>query len=207
MPPTSDSPGTPDALRHLRSHAAGALHFDDLILKRAVALDPSTGDPVTPVPPAVLAAEHVVLHLPEESDDALQLLVHPIELNPDTDAACDRWRIYHGQPRDPRWARLEIQSGRLGPAVFDADDLRRPNPLRDAEPRLCSLLNADQAALSALCVRETRVTPTDPRAVGVDPDGLDIRARFGIIRIDLDPPADAATIESRLRSLLQGARA
>lgn len=206
MPPPSEAhhnaADARSALRYLRSHTLGALHFDALILKRAIALDPITSDPVITAPPAVLTADHVVLHLPEESDDALQLLVEPVELNPDTDPACDRWRIYHGTPRDPRFIRLEIQSARLRSAVFDADDLRLANPLANVEPRLCSLLNADLAALSAWCIRETNVTPTDPRAVGIDPDGLDIRARFGIIRINFDPPVDAATAEPRLRQLL-----
>jgi len=194
--------------RHLRSFSEGLLHFDDLTLRRALILDPATGDPVCPVPPAVLSAAQTVLHIPDEVDDALQLLVQPVEINPDRDAAADRWRIYHGAPRDPRWARLEIQSARRGREVLDGADLRGPAPLGRDEPRLIALLNQDLSTLARLCRAATGVTPADPRAAGVDPDGIDIRARFGIIRIPFDPPADsAADAESIIRARLDGARA
>lgn len=177
------------ARRRLRAAAEGLLRFDDLHLRRPYILDPATGDPVAPIPAAVLAADEVALFIPDESADALQLLVQPIEIDPSREAAADRWRIYHGTTKEPRWARLEIQSARAGRDVFDGPELRGPAPFAADEPAALARLNADPARLAVLCRRAVGIAPADPRAVGLDPDGLDIRARFGIIRIPFDPPA------------------
>lgn len=206
-----------DDLHHRESRAARArlrdftrslLRFDDLTQPLRFVLDPASGDPVAPIHPALLAAAEVILFIPDEEPDALQLLVEPVEIQPDREAAADRWLIYHGPPPSPRWARLVIQSGRRGREVFDADDLRGPDPLLHHEPRLLTRLNADLSALARACARATGSAPADPRAVGVDPGGLDIRARFGIIRIPFDPPAlDVAAAEARLAALLAEAGA
>ncbi|MCC6678786.1 MAG: hypothetical protein IT436_16765 [Phycisphaerales bacterium] len=213
-PPPSDPHGDDDSLdaagarRHLRSTTEALLRFDDLTLHLRFILDPATGDPVSPIPPAVLTAAELILFIPDEVEDALQLLVHPVEINPDREAAADRWLIYHGASRESRWARLEIQSARRGRDVFDGPDLRGPAHLLKDEPRLLALLNADAPGLARLCRSATGTAPADPRAVGIDPDGLDIRARFGIIRIPFDRPADSpAAAESLIRGLISGAGA
>lgn len=214
-PPPDSSPDpalhpseSASARRHLRAFAEGLLLFDDLTLRRPYVVDSATGDPVCPVPAAVLSADQLTLHIPDEIDDALQLLVTPIEINPDREAAADRWRIYHGAPREARWARLEIQSGRRGRDVFDAPDLRLPALFQQDEARLIAPLNADLPALARACRSVAGSAPADPRAVGVDPDGLDIRARFGIIRIPFSPPADSpAAAQAFIQRLIDEARA
>jgi hypothetical protein len=143
---------------------------------------------VFPTNPIVFEGE-AVLFTPEESDQALQLLLLPRPTDPDTDEACDRWKAYHGTPAYPRWASCGIESARLGDDVVEGEALMVPNPLRAAEPALCKRLNADRARLTRLCHRATGVEIPGPLAVGVDPDGVDVKARFGIVRVLFGAPA------------------
>jgi hypothetical protein len=58
------------------------------------------------------------------------------------------------------------------------------NALRSAESRLLKLLNAQRSVLPAVCERLAGVNVPDACAVGIDPYGIDVRARFGIVRVE-----------------------
>lgn len=64
--------------------------------------------------------------------------------------------------------------------------MTRPNPLRKAEPRLVKLINSDLASLARICRARANLDIADPLCVGVDPFGIDVRARFGIVRVEFD---------------------
>lgn len=141
-----------------------------------------------PVPTWIPMPESHVLFVPEESDEALQLLVDAEPADPDRDEACDRWRIYHGEARWPRWMVMAIDSAKLADAVIDGSALMKPNPLRDVEPGICGVANGRLDALRELCRQLIGVAPVEPRLVGVDPLGMDVRARFGVVRLVLEHP-------------------
>jgi len=178
----------PPALSHLRAHHTGLLFADDTTHPLRFTLD--QGRIVLPDPARITLAESLTLFVPREDPDdepELQLMLGAAELNP-SDAATDRWRVYHGDARHSRWAACLIQGARFAGEVIEHEPLAAPNPLAPVEPRLCKDLNRDRARLASLC-KPLGVEPRDPVAVGVDPEGIDIRARFGILRLPLPRPA------------------
>lgn len=175
----------------LRSHHEGTLSADGQIEKTRFVIDGATGRVVLPVHPSTLEAAELVLFVPEEAPQEgpeLQLLLLPENLDADSEPA-DRWKAYHGDPRQPRWLSCAIDSGKFGGDVMESESLQLANPLLAAEPRLCKRLNSGKPALAALCERAAHVAVRDPLAVGADPTGLDIRARFGIVHIPFAAPA------------------
>jgi hypothetical protein len=191
------------AREHLRAHREGTLIADELAEPIRFIIDSSTGRVVFPTTPAVAEARQLVLFVPEEDPGdrpELQLL---LEAGPASAEACDRWHAYHGEPRLTRWLGCAVESARFAGQVVETDLMNQPNPLQQMETGLCRLLNADQQRLARLCQARSGVAVRDPRAVGMDDTGIDIRARFGIIRITLDRPAsDAADAEQMIRTLL-----
>jgi len=202
MPREPDAAG---ALSHLRSHHGGMLIADEVSHTTRYVLD--AGRIIFPAPGAVLDAIERTLFIPVEDprdEPELQLMLESTALESASDAAADRWRVYHGEPRLTRWAACAITGARFDGAVVEPELLNAPNPLAAGEPRLCKLLNADRHALAALC-RPRGVEPRDPVAVGVDPEGFDVRARFGIIRVPLGRIADTpAVAAAMITTMLQG---
>jgi hypothetical protein len=194
------------AVDHLRQNREGVLVADGLAERIRFVCDGRSGRLVFPTHPHCLASSEMVLFVPEELDEnELQLLLAPVELDPSHEEACDRWKAYHGDPQLTHWAGCEIESARFRGEVIDETPLRECNPLVAVEPRLCKLLNSDRARLADVCGRRSGVAPREPVAVGVDPGGIDVRARFGVVRVPFDrecPTCEAAS--STVESLLQG---
>ena len=209
-PAPPDNPRVTDdaatAARFLRSNRAGVLLADETPSPFRFVIDGRTGRLIAPAPPALHDAGEFVLFIPEERGDALQLLLTPERLD-DDDPAGDRWLAYHHRPDSKGWAAFAIESGRIDDQVIDGPALMVPNALAAAEPRLCKRCNAGGAeGLAAGCAR-AGIPVAAPLCVGVDPYGLDIRARFGIVRIDFAAPADSeAAAAAAIDALLQGAR-
>lgn len=187
----------------LTANLEGQLRFDGHGARIRYIFDPRDGRLVASVPVAVLLAAELVLDIPEETDDALQLLVTAEEAA--ESIATDRWLAYHGQPEFPRWATFWIDSARHGPWVFDGEGLTSINPFTADEPSICKKLNADPARLASLAQRRAGVPIPKPLCVGVDPGGLHIRATFGVIRVRFEKPANTAaeaqaTIDGMLKT-------
>ncbi|MBL0927422.1 MAG: hypothetical protein IBJ11_07200 [Phycisphaerales bacterium] len=165
--------------------------------------DPATGRLILLVPaPALEGPGHAdpVLHVPDESADALQLLVS-LEEVPDSPLT-DRWQAHHGPPQierpeggrvQGRFAAAWIDSAKAFDRVFDGDALMgslvSPASLIKGEPGLCKVLNTDRARLARLCQRFAGVVVPDPLCVAVGPRGLSVRARFGIVFVGFEAPA------------------
>jgi hypothetical protein len=151
-PPMID-PELREPLSWLHGHLSGLLQFDENVLPMKVVID-QEGRLVSPVMVAMLTAEQTVLYLPDEEASSLHLMVSLERF--DEDGAdghlADRWRIYHGEPDDVRWAIMHIEAARLNGIFYDGDGL-----LIDIK---------------------------DPRLVGVDQFGFDVRGRFGVVRLD-----------------------
>jgi hypothetical protein len=173
----------------LRANLTGTIGFDEEFIPIKVVVAPD-GALVAPVMVAMLRALDVVIFLPAEDDAAMQLQVTLEEIQDAGEhaALCDRWRIYHGEPEDVRWARISIDAAKFDGRMFDGLALMEPNALAEAEPRICRKVNAEmRGLLKQACLRVAEVEIEDPRLVGVDPLGFDIRGRFDVVRLDADP--------------------
>ncbi|MEM8757899.1 MAG: hypothetical protein AAGF47_08975 [Planctomycetota bacterium] len=195
----------PDQLEFaVRADRRAVVLFDGVPEPRGTVLDNATSRLVFPATAAVLDADEVVIWVPEERDDALQILVSPFEIDGRTEAAADRWRIYHGKEPSTRWLAGEPIALRLGPMVVAGDDVDLSNPLAAAEPALCKRFNAEPARLGALA------SAFDPRStgscvlVGVDAMGIDLRTRFDIVRVPFgERITDADAAGERIAELLE----
>lgn len=183
----------------------GILHIDgpDSTAPVKFIRDPADGRIIMACPVATFFAEEIVLFTPDEADDAMKLLLSAEQI--EECHLTDRVLAYHGEPEHVRWGAFWIDSAKHGPWVFDGDAMMIPSALADAERELLKELNADTPRLSALVQRAREVEVASPVALGIDQLGLDIRARFGPMRIAFEhecPDNDAARteIERILRS-------
>ena len=183
-----------DAYRFLRSHTTGDLRFDERFRLLRYVIGPN-GRLVAPVMFAMLEATDTVLFVPEDMDNAMELLVSLTEFEPDGPfgALTDRWRIYHGDPEDIYWASIHLDAVRYEGQVVDGEALIRANPLADDEARLCRQINDNhRAELRKVCQVIAQAEVENPMLVGVDRLGFDVRRRFDVLRVDAPKPMDTA---------------
>lgn len=194
------------ARTHLRRHREGVLIADGDANTIRFVISGERGQIVFPTTPAVAESLELVLFVPDEApqdSSELQLLLSPSRLDPERDLVIDRWRAYHGDPRLTVWLSCSIESARFEGEIVEEEPFSPPNLLAAAEPALCRLLNTDRSRLSALTEAYAGIAIREPLAVGVDDTGIDIRARFGIVRIFFPHPATTkgeaeATIQTML---------
>lgn len=199
-----------DACRHLRGNLAGILRFDDETLPIRFVIAPD-GRLAVSAMVAMLRSGDVSLAIPDEGEDALEVMLSLEEFSESGPLAAlaDRWRIFHGEPPDVRWATGTIDAGRFRGYFMDGEAFSLSNPLAGEEASICSEANASlrpqlRAAALAEARRRNR-SPAEwgldaPTLVGVDPDGFDLRGAYGILRIESDAPMagrEAALAELR----------
>lgn len=173
----------------LRAHLSGTIAFDGEFVPIKVAPTPD-GALVAPVMVAMLRTFDNAIFLPDEGEDAMHMQVTLEEIHDrgDDAALCDRWRIYHGEPEDVRWARISIDAAKFRGMMFDGLALMEPNALASVEARICREVNGSMAdVLRAAVASVTGLEIESPRLVGVDPLGFDVRGRFDVIRLPADP--------------------
>lgn len=188
-----------------RSHAA-TLAFGDRRVPVSFVFDPATGRIVMPVEPDAAGVDEFTLYLPTESDCDATALLAPARIHrPEAEESVDRWSAYHGLPPN---AAVWTSSAVLGiksttdpdNAIMDETALTVANPLGRSEFGLIRAANADRARLAQAVHAITRADVPEALCVGVDILGIDIRAPFGIVRLEFPAPAaDAATAEAMLR--------
>ena len=196
-----------EAYLWLRSHLEGHLCFDGERRPVKIVLGPD-GRIVAPVMVAVLASGDVVLELPDGEPDSMQLSVTPerfIERGEDA-ALCDRWRIYHGDAPDVNWARLAIDACRHAGYYVDAEAVVVPNALASIEPAACKAINADPARLLKAIPGSSRTMAKDVRVVGIDPDGMDVRRAFDVVRVPWPDGVEITTVEDAVAAVGSMAR-
>ncbi|MBL8764024.1 MAG: hypothetical protein JNM07_07125 [Phycisphaerae bacterium] len=198
------------AVRLLRAQLrAEALH-NGMVTPVRFVIDPSSGRLVFPAPPAILRAPEIVLSVPRDEDGSLQLMVDLTELDANREAVCDRWMIYHGKNPFGTWVALtatEAKHGRRYVDGWSAAALVSPDWARGVEPELCRLANGDRAALRSVCREMARTEVDEALCVGIDDAGMDVRARFSIVRIDfVAPAADVSELRAAVGQILRSAR-
>lgn len=194
----------------LRAHLSGELQFDEHIRPVDIVIS-HDGRVVGPVMVAMLEAANTVLFLPQADEDALQIMVTLEKFDEEGDAGdiADRWRIYHGEPEDVRWAFFHVDAAKYRGAVIDGEALMQPNPLRAVEARLCKKMNKEhRESLQALLRERESLEIEAPVMVGIDPWGIDVRGPFDIVRLSFDEPHhDPDGAEAHLEHLVSNVRA
>lgn len=133
------------------------------------------------------ADRHATLHVPDEGSTSAQLHLRlfPLVASADLHFA-DRWQAYHGRPSEPQFYSAQVLSARAMGIVIDGEDVVTYNPLEDAESKLVKRVNISRDKLSAMFEAATRLGPIhEAVAVGIDPHGIDLRTRVGIVRMPL----------------------
>jgi len=210
--PGMNNPGVPTdettraTLALIRSFTSGTILCDGTPEPVRFVFDGRTGRVVLALDPVWAGCEEFVLCLPDDSfDTKARLLLVPERLD-EHDPALDMYLAYHGRGATGVCLSAAIESAKLGDStVVDGAALTVANPLMPALGRLCRALNEDRGALRRACGRAAGVSPEDPLAVGIDPFGVDVRARFGTVRLAFGVPvADVDEAEARVRALIGG---
>ena len=186
------TPPGPAGAKLLRSYSTATLIAAGVAPRIKYIVDDAGGLPVSVVEGGILQGDEWVLLIPEEAEGSLQLLVTPTVVDPELHPACDRYLIYHGAPTHRHWVQWHIESARSAGQVFEPEEFAVPNELAGAQASLCKQFNTDHERIARLCLGSVKMRPVDPMLVGVDPWGADIRARFGIIRVEFPRAAAAA---------------
>jgi hypothetical protein len=173
-----------------------------------------------PPGPAITTALDATFMVPDEHATSLHLHV---ALTPTTDdqagSDADRWRAYHAKAHPSgAWLTAQILAARIGTdrsahhgledpsspsAVVEGDAIDLDNPLANTASVLIRTLNADRALLARATASTlaTPITPADePVVVGLDPQGLHVRVRAGVLRVAL--ALEPATAQQTLQAWL-----
>lgn len=174
------------ALGFLRGHTTGDLRFAEHMRPIKYVLD-RRGYLAAPVMSAMLDTMDTVLFVPEYREEnmlELQVTLQPFKEEQKGGEIADRWRIYHGNPQDIYWAYLHIDAARYAQHVIDGDAMMVENTLAESGPALCRWMNSEHVdGLRRLCHNFAHVEIDDPKMVGIDPMGIDVRGRFDVVRV------------------------
>lgn len=195
------------AQRALRGCFRGRLGIDDRFEPVDVALDPTSGCWVTPVPFDALSRDDLTLFLPEDLAEHPRVLVEPTEINAESHAGADRHLAYfpgsRGRFAKARWATLRMVHAKIGDEIFDSEQVLLANPWTSSgrgdganeswriEARLIKRLASMERQVGLACVTWGKVEIPAPKVLGADPWGMDVRASLGPMRVEFPSRADS----------------
>ncbi|MBX3354236.1 MAG: hypothetical protein KF724_00885 [Phycisphaeraceae bacterium] len=173
----------------LRAHLSGRIRFDDNAIAIKVVVAPD-GRLVAPVMVAMLESIETVLEMPDDDEASLHLMVSLVAFDEQGEhgALADRWRIYHGDPPDVRWAIMTIDAARFEGHFIDGEALLIPNPMATHEAAILRRLNQGDRTLLKRACEAANLTAGQPVAVGIDDRGLDVRRAFDVVRVPFPEP-------------------
>ncbi|MBO6514683.1 MAG: hypothetical protein JJ974_12030 [Phycisphaerales bacterium] len=192
------------AMHLMRSAWSCTLLYDEAAFESQCMIDPRSGEFLVGIVSDAQDARDIVLACPRDSFDARLRI--SVELSEQvSEEQCDRFTAYHLPATTPLLARATYEYAKLDSGeVVTPDQCPLVNPLVDQLGPLCRALNADRERLARVCLNLSGVEHESPLAVGVDPDGIDIRARFGLVRMVLpEPITDHEHALDTIRRLLE----
>ena len=175
----------------LRSWTRGLFRFDEHVhsLKFVVAPD---GRLVAPVMVAALRTTDTALYIPDDDAPALELLVS-LEPFEDEGGRRDGRSMAYPQ-RIGRGHQLDDHGHRHGEIQRHGDRWRtmiQGNTFAPDEAMLCRSINQlGDEAHRAMCRSRLSVEVEDPVAVAVNPLGVDVNARFDVLRLPFGTPIE-----------------
>ncbi|QYK47000.1 MAG: hypothetical protein KF838_09405 [Phycisphaeraceae bacterium] len=206
MPPIPPNPASTHVVSMLRAHRSGVLLTADGPRPCPTAIDPIGGSLIAPLADPETELESATLFIPEESNDALQVLILPALSAPAGDTDSDRYRAAHGAPDPIRLFRLKIDGARLGSRVVDGPDIDLRDPFASESASLRRAMNADRPALgkavSYLGLSLGLRPGENPVVIAVDPEGVDLRGPLGVARFTFERCASSAEELRRFASVL-----
>ena len=178
----------------LRSNSTATLRFGENSQDISYIVAPD-GRLVISAMVAMLQPCDTIMFVPEYAEDCMEMHVSLNQFleNGDDGTLADRWQVYHGVPPDTQWAIVDIDAARYHEMFIDGETLTRENLLAEDEVSLCKKLNKNKDTIRLVCASKTNVEVSDPFVVGVDSLGIDIRAPFGIVRIQSETPFVSAS--------------
>ena len=184
-----DQKASDAAWAFLRSNTTASLKFGENMYEVSYVIA-SDGRLVISAMVAMLQPCDTTMYIPEYIDDCMELHVTLTQFKEmgEEGILADRWQIYHGEPPDVQWAVIEIDAARFHEMFVDGEGLCRQNELAELESAICKSLNEHEDAVRRGGLSKTNIDVTNPLVVGVDPLGVDIRAPFGIVRVQADVP-------------------
>jgi hypothetical protein len=205
-----DDPMVNLALGFLRGHTTADLRFDEHLRPIRYVIG-RKGKLASPVMAAMLESADTVLFIPEYREEKMlevQVTLEPFREEQTGGEIADRWRIYHGEPQDIYWAMMLIDAAKYADHVVDGDALMVENTLAGDEPRLCKLMNTEhESDLRLLCHHFAHIEIEQPRMVGIDPLGIDVRGMFDVVRVKAAEPFKSAEhAHEVIRSMIAAAR-
>ena len=182
MDETNQPSGDTEARRHIRRFSAGVLRLDGRTIPTRFVIDGRDGRVVYPCTED--GGDDTVLLVPDDGFDEMALLLEPEVFEPRFDEVKDRHQAYHGDAGAVDWFAARVESVKWHGAVYDGADLLGVNPLRAVEASLVRTLNEDKDRLGEVTRLLTGVKPEQGVCVGVDPIGMDVRTRVGVVRVE-----------------------
>ncbi len=175
--------------RMIRRHCDASLRFDEHFqpVRYCRATD---GRLIVPAMAAMQMAEELVLHVPDATDQSLQLMVtgEPFAEHDALGREADRWRIHFGEPEDLQWLALELDLGKRDGFVFDGEALQEPHAFPEHEPALLRAVLPEQNLIEQRVASILGHAPEDARPVAADQHGLTVRVRLGTVRLEFEAP-------------------
>lgn len=171
-----------EARRHIRRFVNGVLLVGDRAVPTDFVVDGRDGSVVFPC--AEDEFNDAVLAVPDDGFDEMMLLIEARPFEPRFDEVKDRHQAYHGGAGSVDWYTARVDSVKWKGGVIEGPELLGPNPLRGEEAALVRTLNADRGRLIEATRLLTGVAPEEGLCVGVDPLGMDVRTRVGVIRVE-----------------------
>lgn len=175
--------------RMIRRHCDASLRFDEHFqpVRYCRATD---GRLIVPAMAAMQMAEELVLHVPDATDQSLQLMVtgEPFAEHDALGREADRWRIHFGEPEDLQWLALELDLGKRDGFVFDGEALQEPHAFPEHEPALLRAVQTEQNLIEQRVASILGHAPEDARPVAADQHGLTVRVRLGTVRLEFEAP-------------------
>jgi hypothetical protein len=185
MEPYDEQCVVDEAWKFLRGNTTGAIRFGDHVQKVAYVICPDSTMVISAMV-AMLQPQDMVMYIPDYAEDCMEMhvtLEQFVEEGEDGQYA-DRWQVYHGEPPDVQWAKVSIDAVRFHEMFVEGESLMHENVLANHESSLCKQVNENTQSLIDACKRHAHVEVESPMMVGVDPLGIDVRARFGIVRVE-----------------------
>lgn len=189
-------PETPLVVSALRCHRRGVLLTPEGPRSCPTVIDPVGGVLIAPLADSETELESATLFVPEETADALQVLILPTLSTAATDTDSDRYRAAHGAPDPIRLFRLKVDGARLGSRVIDGPDIDLRDPFATESAAIRRAINGNRDALAKACgflglSLGLRAGET-PVAISVDPEGIDLKGPIGIARYRFPKTARSA---------------
>lgn len=202
VPPLPNHPDAVAVTSALRADRGAVLMTPEGPSRRPSIIDASAGVLVIPMSDTEAGLESATLFVPDESDQAVQVLILPSQSTHASDADMDRFRAAHGTPDPITLYRLKIDGARLGGRVVDGPDIDLKDPFLTESGAIRRALNANRTALTRACTYlgidlGARGTETLV-ALSVDPEGIDLKGPTGLGRYRFDK---IARDRDHLRSL------